>query len=133
MLVDTTVWIDYFNGVRSTETDTLDAILGEQIVLVGDLILAEVLQGFRRDRDFERARKALAQFPQVRLLNPLLAVKSARNFRALRGKGVTVRKTIDCIIATYCIETGTPLLHADRDFEPFREILGLNTIDPGNG
>ncbi len=128
LLVDSTVWVDYFNGTRSPETNFLDGILGEEIVLVGDVILAEVLQGFRSDRDFDRARKALAQFPQVRLLDPRLAIKSARNFRALRGKGVTVRKMIDCIIATYCIETGTPLLHADRDFEPFEEHLGLKSV-----
>jgi len=129
LLVDSTVWIDYFNGVRSPETDYLDAILGEQIVLVGDIILGEVLQGFRSDRDFERARAALDRFPQVSLIDPELAVESARNFRTLRGKGVTVRKTIDCSIATYCIQTQTPLLHADRDYAPFEAHLGLKSVD----
>jgi hypothetical protein len=128
LLVDSTVWIDYFKGVRSPKTDYLDDILGEQIVLVGDIILAEVLQGFRRDRDFERAREALGRFPQVSLSDPELAVQSARNLRILREKGVTVRKTIDCFIATYCIETGTPLLHADRDYEPYEEHLGLKSV-----
>jgi predicted nucleic acid-binding protein len=128
LLVDSTVWIDYFNGTRSPETAYLDGILGEEIVLVGDMILAEVLQGFRSDRDFDRAREALVRFPQVRLLDPELAIQSARNFRKLRRKGITVRKTIDCFIATYCIETGTPLLHADRDFEPFEMHLGLKTV-----
>jgi hypothetical protein len=128
LLVDSTVWIDYFKGVRSPMTDYLDEILGEQIVLVGDIILAEVLQGFRRDRDFERAREALGRFPQVSLSDPELAVQSARNLRILREKGVTVRKTIDCFIATYCIETGTPLLHADRDYEPYEEHLGLKSV-----
>jgi hypothetical protein len=129
LLVDSTVWIDYFKGVRSPMTDYLDEILGEQIVLVGDIILAEVLQGFRRDRDFERAREALGRFPQVNLIDPELAVKSARNLRNLRAKGITVLKTTDCLIATYCIETGTPLLHADRDFDPFQMYLGLKTIE----
>ena len=130
LLVDSTVWIDYFNGVQSPETDLLDRVLSEELVLVGDIILAEVLQGFRSERDFERARKALSKFPQVSLLDSDLAVNSARNYRALRKKGITVRKTIDCFIATYCIATGTPLLHSDQDFESFEIHLGLQVVHP---
>ena len=130
LLVDSTVWIDYFNGVQSPETDLLDRVLSEELVLVGDIILAEVLQGFRSERDFERARKALSKFPQVSLLDSDLAVNSARNYRALRKKGITVRKTIDCFIATYCIATGTALLHSDQDFESFEIHLGLQVVHP---
>jgi predicted nucleic acid-binding protein len=132
LLVDSSVWIDFFNGTRSPETNCLDSILGEEIVLVGDIILAEVLQGFRTDRDFDRAREALGRFAQVSLLSPALAVQSAINFRTLRGKGVTVRKTIDCLIATYCIERNVPLLHADRDYEPFELHLGLKPVEIGS-
>ena len=129
LLVDSTVWVDYFNGAQSPETDYLDGILGEEIVLVGDIILGEVLQGFRTDRDFDRAREALARFPQVSPIDPELAVASARNFRALQLKGFIVRKTIDCFIATYCIESNIPLLHADREYEPFETHLGLRSIE----
>ncbi len=128
ILVDLSVWIDYFNGVNTPETDYLDRALGNQPLLVGDIILAEVLQGFRADKDFEAARQAFSAFQQVEMLNPHLAVQSAIHFRALRKKGITVRKTIDCLIATYCIETGALLLHSDRDFEPFEAHLGLDVV-----
>ena len=128
ILVDSSVWIDYFNGIKTRETDTLDQILGEQILLVGDLILAEVLQGFRRDEDFEQARRALFSFQIVKMLDPELAVQSARNYRTLRSQGITIRKTIDCLIATYCIESGNALLHSDRDFDAFEDRLGLSVI-----
>jgi predicted nucleic acid-binding protein len=128
ILVDSSVWIDYFNGAVTGQTDLLDSLLGLQPVLVGDLILAEVLQGFKDDQDFEKAHQALSSFPQASLLNIDLAVKSARNYRNLRKMGVTVRKTVDCLIATFCIEAGHDLLHADRDFEPFVEYLGLRVV-----
>ncbi len=130
ILVDSTVWIDYFNGKTTPETDYLDRILAERMILVGDIILGEVLQGFRTDADFEQAHNALAKFEQVSLLTPSLAVQSARNYRALRKRGITIRKTIDCFIATYCIETGCELLHADRDFIPFEQHLRLQAIHP---
>ena len=130
ILVDSSVWIDYFNGTATSQTDFLDRILGEQPILVGDLILAEVLQGFRRDDDFDAARRALLSFQVVEMLNPDLAVQSARNYRVLRAHGVTVRKTIDCLIATYCIETNHMLLHSDNDFDPFEAQLGLNVVHP---
>lgn len=128
ILVDSTVWIAYFKGADSTQTNYLNRALSVEVVLVGDIILAEVLQGFRSNREFEQAAATLGRFRQVRLINPALAVRSARNYRRLRESGFTIRKTIDCIIATYCIETGTPLLHADRDFDAFEKHLGLKTV-----
>ena len=103
LLVDSSVWIDYFNGVSSPQTDYLNAILETTPILVGDLILAEVLQGFRQDLDFEQASRALGNFLQASLVGPDLAIQSARNYRSLRQKGVTARKTIDSLIATYCL------------------------------
>jgi predicted nucleic acid-binding protein len=128
ILVDTTVWIDYFNGRITPETNTLDQLLGTDKVIMGDIILAEVLQGFRNDQDFETARQTLMKFAQVSMLNPDLAVRSARNYRHLRKAGIKVRKTTDCFIATYCIENNIELLHCDRDFDPFEQHLGLNVI-----
>ncbi|MEW6716768.1 MAG: PIN domain nuclease [Chloroflexota bacterium] len=130
ILVDSTVWIDYFNGVVTPETDYLDAILSEQLILVGDIILAEVLQGFHSDSDFEQARLSLGKFQQAHMLNPELAIQSAQNYRTLRKRGITIRKTIDCFIATYCIHTGQDLLHTDSDFDPFEDHLGLRVIHP---
>jgi predicted nucleic acid-binding protein len=130
ILVDSRVWIDYFNGRVTPYTDFLDQIVSVQPVLVGDLILAEVLQGFRSDDEFERARQALNKFPQVSLVDLALAIQNARNYRVLRKLGVTVRKTIDCFIATYCIENGHDLLHCDADFDPFEAHLGLAVIHP---
>ncbi len=130
ILVDSTIWIDYFNGVSTPYTDYLDMILSQRFVLVGDIILAEVLQGFRSDRDFEQARDALTRFEVAALLSPSLALQSALNYRYLRKRGITVRKTVDCFIATYCIEQGHDLLHSDQDFDPFEEHLGLRVIHP---
>jgi predicted nucleic acid-binding protein len=130
LVVDSTVWIDYFNGRVTPQSDYLhDAVASVQI-LVGDLILAEVLQGFRKDADFEAAHLALGKFEQASLVNPALAVQSARNFRFLRHKGITVRKTIDSLIATYCIENNHNLLHSDTDFDPYEQLLGLSVVHP---
>ena len=130
LLVDSSVWIDYFNGAVTPHTDYLHATLAQREILVGDIILAEVLQGFRNDTDFEAARWALGQFRQVAMLNPELAVQSARHYRALRKVGITVRKTMDCFIATYCIAHSHELLHADGDYDPFEAHLGLNVVHP---
>jgi predicted nucleic acid-binding protein len=130
LVVDSTVWIDYFNGVVSRQTDHLHRMADQTPILVGDLILAEVLQGFRDDADFEEARQALGKFVQVDMVNPGLALQSARNFRLLRRKGVTVRKTIDSLIATYCIENEHDLLHKDSDFDGYELHLGLRVIHP---
>lgn len=128
LMVDSTVWIDYFNGVVDWRTDYLDTHVTHTPILVGDLILAEVLQGFRRDAEFEKARSALSKFQQVQMVNTLLALQSARNYRFLRSSGVTVRKTIDSLIATYCIENGLPLLHNDGDFDGYEHHLGLTVV-----
>ncbi len=125
ILVDSSVWIDYFNGVAAPKTDKLDQLLGRELLIMGDLILIEVLQGFRDDADFDRARTLLATLEFVALGGAELAIQAARNFRKLRRLGVTVRKTIDTVIATWCIENGHELLYADRDFEPFVKYLGL--------
>lgn len=130
LLVDSTVWVDYFNGHVTPQTDYLDGILETEQVLVGDLILAEVLQGFRHDQDFKQARQALARFELVGLTNPQFAIQSAMNYRALRKKGITVRKTIDSLIATYCIEQVCPLLHNDNDYDAYEQHLGLKVIHP---
>ncbi len=130
LLVDSTVWIDYFNGRATPQTDYLDWVLSRRLILVGDIVLGEVLQGFRRDEDFEQARQALDRFPQVSLLNPTLAIQSAVHYRSLRRLGLTVRRMVDCFIATFCIATGCDLIHDDRDFDPFEQHLGLRVIHP---
>ena len=125
ILVDSSVWIDYFSGTISRQTDTLDDLLGETPIAIGDLILAEVLQGFRDDRDYRTARKLFDTLTVFDLLGREMALKSAENFRSLRRKGITVRKTADVIIATFCIEKRLPLMFSDRDFRPFVQHLGL--------
>jgi predicted nucleic acid-binding protein len=127
ILVDSSVWIDFFNGRASRETDLIALLLRRRILLTGDLILVEVLQGFRQDRERGRASRALLSLPYADMVGKEVALASAQNFRRLRGMGVTVRKTIDVIIATFCIRNGHVLLHADRDFEPLAEQLGLRT------
>jgi predicted nucleic acid-binding protein len=131
ILVDSSVWIDFFRGRDTPQVDCLDALLPRERIAVGDLILVEVLQGFRSERDFTRARKALDAFELVDLGGPDIAVQAARNFRRLQALGITVRKTIDTVIATKCIEAGYALLHADRDFEPFSTHLGLRVAYAG--
>lgn len=125
ILVDSSVWIDFFRGSASPETERLDGLLGVEPVLIGDLILAEVLQGFTSDRDFERARRMLGRFDCIVLGGSNIAIQAAHNFRLLRSKGVTVRKTIDTVIATRCIADDIALLFSDRDFQPFVDHLGL--------
>jgi hypothetical protein len=129
-LVDSSVWVDYFNGRVTRETDHLDSLLGREPVAIGDLILAEVLQGFRSDADFAAAKELMAALTVYELLGATLAFKVADNYRALRKKGITVRKTADTIIATFCIERGIPLLYSDRDFGPFVKHLGLKPALP---
>jgi len=127
LVVDSSVWIDYFNGRHSAETDTLDAALSNEEIIIGDLILAEVLQGFRKESDFHKAQELLGHFSIVSMLGPDMAIKAAANYRKLRQKGITVRKTIDVMIATYCIEHALPLLYSDRDFDPIVQHLGLHS------
>lgn len=128
LMVDSTVWIDYFNGVIDWRTDYLDMHVNLTPILVGDLILAEVLQGFRRDADFEKAHNALGRFQQVQMVSTSLALQSARNYRFLRSNGVTVLKTIDSLIATYCIENRLLFLHNDGDFDGYERHLGLKVV-----
>jgi hypothetical protein len=128
ILVDSSVWIDYFNGTVTPQTEKLNGLLGSELVAVGDLILTEVLQGFADESDFNRARKTLTTLTVVELGGRDIAIQAARNYRRLRKLGTTVRKTIDTIIATRCIEDGYDLLHGDRDFDPFVEHLGLRVV-----
>ena len=127
ILVDSSVWIDFFNGTDCPETDKLNEILGLEEVVIGDLILAEVLQGFRSDTDYKAAKNVLTSLTVYDLLGKDMAVKSANNFRKLRKKGITIRKTADVIIATYCIENKIPLLFTDKDFVPFVDNLRLKS------
>ncbi len=130
ILVDSSVWIDYFRGNATRQTESLDSLLGAEPLAVGDLILVEVLQGFHNERDFRQAKKLLTSLTVVDLGGQQMAVQAAQNYRRLRLQGVTVRKTIDTVIATYCIENRWPLLHADRNFDPFCEHLGLRSVVP---
>lgn len=128
ILVDSSVWIDFFRGKSNPQVERLDALLGNEPLAIGDLILTEVLQGFTSDRDFNEARKMLDAFTLVKLGGKDIAIEAARNFRLLRAHGITVRKTIDTIIATRCIVSGYSLLHSDRDFDAFAEHLGLRVV-----
>jgi predicted nucleic acid-binding protein len=130
ILVDSSVWIDYFNGVVTPQTNKLDDLLDSEPIAIGDLILTEVLQGFRKDSDFERARDVLTSLEVVDIAGAETAVQAAKYFRSLRKLGITVRKTIDSLIATRCIESGFRLLHSDRDFDPFEVHLGLHSVIP---
>ncbi|MFO7570044.1 MAG: PIN domain nuclease [Smithellaceae bacterium] len=130
LLVDSSVWIDYFNGRITPQTNHLDAILGIDDIVIGDLIFTEVLQGFRHDKDYEAAKKALYAFPILSLGGSDMALKSANNYRLLRKRGITIRKTIDCFIATFCIEHALEILHADNDFDPFEQHLRLKVVHP---
>ena len=128
ILVDSSVWVDYFRGSITLQTEKLDELLGAEPLAIGDLILTEVLQGFVDERAFNVARRMLTALAVVELGGQEVAIQAARNFRALRQRGVTVRKTIDTVIATRCIESGYDLLHNDRDFDPFVKHLGLRVV-----
>ncbi len=125
IVVDSSVWIDYFTGADTPQAEKLDNTLGRMPVAIGDLILTEVLQGFRHDKDYKAARKVFEDVTIFDMLGSQRVIKSAENFRALRKKGITVRKTADVIIATFCIEQKIPLLFSERDFKPFVKHLGL--------
>jgi predicted nucleic acid-binding protein len=125
ILVDSSVWIDYFRGVATTQTDRLDALLGQDVLATGDVILTEVLQGFTDERSYRQAIRLFDAVVTIDIGGREVALQAAQNFRILRSKGVTVRKTIDTLIATRCIRDGHPLLFSDRDFDPFVEHLGL--------
>ena len=125
IVVDTSVWIDFFNGRRTAETDALTELLGERPVVVGDLTMTEVLSGFRQDADFRRAKSLLETCEFRAMVGKEVALEAASNHRRLRSRGITVRKTIDVLIGTFCILNRLPLLHSDRDFDALEEHLGL--------
>jgi predicted nucleic acid-binding protein len=130
VIVDTTVWIDYLGGVTNPETRWLDHEIGQQRIGLTDIILCKVLQGIRTDAAFTQVRRNLLNFEVFDSGGVDLAVASARNYRSLRAQGRTVRKTIDCLIATFCLKEGHSLLHRDRDFDSFENYLGLHVIHP---
>jgi len=130
IVVDTSVWIDYFNGVASPHTDLLDQLLSRERLIIGDIILTEVLQGFRRDTDFRKAQALLGTLEFRSMLGQEIALLSAKNYRKLRRVGVTVRKTIDVMIGSFCVQNRHSLLHTDRDFDPIEKHMGLSVLRP---
>ncbi len=124
-MVDSGVWIAYFNGVINDQTDALNYYLADDEVLVGDLILTEVLQGFRIEREYRTAKRLLSILPGRDLVGVAAAIRAADAYRLLRQRGITIRKTIDVIIASYCVENRLPLLHDDRDFTLMAPTIGL--------
>jgi predicted nucleic acid-binding protein len=128
IVVDSSVWIDYFNGKKTPQTDWLDYSIGDTPVIIGDLILTEVLQGFQNNKEFKVAKDLLLGMPFMPMVGRAIALKSDENYRSLRRRGVTVRKTIDVIIGTFCIYYQLPLLHDDRDFDPMVKFLGLKIV-----
>lgn len=128
ILVDSSVWIDFFNGEDNAPVEKLYQILGNQIIVTGDLIAVEILQGFNDENHFKKAKKVLEEIPFFSLCNKEHSMIAAENYRTLRKQGITVRKTINIIIGTFCIENNLKLLHQDRDFEPMEEWLGLQVV-----
>jgi predicted nucleic acid-binding protein len=128
ILVDSSVWIDYFRGTATPQTDKLDELLGAEPLAIGDLILTEVLQGFSTDKDFNQAKKLLASLVPIDIGGHDIAIQAANHHRALRALGARPRGTLDTVIATWCIADGHMLLHCDRDFEPFVTHLGLRSV-----
>ena len=128
VIVDTTVWVDYFRGIRNPETDWLDAELDRQRLGLTDIILCEVLQGVHDDSAAADVERRLRKLEVFETGGVEFASEAARTYRVLRARGHTVRKTIDCLIATFCIRSGHSLLHRDRDFDPFETYLELSVI-----
>jgi len=128
IIVDSSVWIDYFNGKETRQTNFLDSSLGNTPIIMGDLILTEVLQGFQSNKDYESAKQMFLQMPFMAMGGLEMSLESAMNYRHLRKQGVTVRKTIDVMIGTFCIHHQIPLLYDDKDFEPMVEFLGLQKV-----
>jgi hypothetical protein len=127
IVVDSSVWIDYFRGSRTVQADWLDRTFGQEPVIAADLVVAEVLQGFLDERSFRLAEARLALADPLVICDHRVAVQAARNYRHLRSLGITIRKTIDTLIATRCILDRLPLLYSDRDFDPFVQHLGLRS------
>ncbi|HED37364.1 MAG TPA: PIN domain nuclease [Ignavibacteria bacterium] len=129
IFLDSTVLIDYFNGENNWQVEVLDSILGKELVVIGDYVLTEVLQGFRGDKEYQKAKTILVLFPCFDIGGKEMAIQSANNYRYLRKKGITVRKTIDAMIATFCIENKLTLLHNDKDFNPYSKYLKLKVYN----
>jgi len=127
IIADTSAWIDYFNGTDSAEANILDSALEDGAVAIGDIIFLEILQGFRSDKDYKIARTKLSVLEQYEMFGREMVIDCADNYRILRQKGITIRKTNDIIIATFCIENKVPLLFSDKDFLPFVKHLKLNS------
>lgn len=125
IVVDSSVWIDFFNGRPTAEADALTDLLGERPVVVSDLTIAEVLSGFRQDADFRKARSLLESCEFRAMVGKEVALEAAHNYRRLRKSGITIRKTIDVLIGTFCLLNRLPLLHSDRDFDALEQHLGL--------
>ena len=130
VIIDTTIWIDYLRGIQNRETEYLDREVKRQRFGLTDLILCETLQGIKDQQSFETVLRKLYEFEIFETGGTALAIEAARNFRRLRQQGHTVRKTIDCLIATFCLLEGHSLLHRDRDFDHFEESLGLSVVHP---
>jgi predicted nucleic acid-binding protein len=130
VIVDTTVWVDYLRGIRNPETEWLELEAGRKRLGLTDLILCEVLKGVRDEREFSQVRSELERFALFVIGGQELAIATARNYRRIREEGLTVQKTIDCLIATFCMANGHALVHRDRDFDAFEQILGLAVIHP---
>jgi predicted nucleic acid-binding protein len=128
IVADTSVWIDYVKGIVAPHTNLLDFELLHNRVITGDLIIVEFLQGFRNENDYRKAKQIMDSLEYHDLAGKDISIKAAQNFRRLRKNGVTVRKTIDVIIATFCIENDFELIHNDRDFDPMEEMLGLKVM-----
>src|SRR5271165_2395607 len=128
VVVDSTVWVDYFNGHQNPATQWLDANMGQEVIALIDVILCEVLQGVRDEKQFAVVSRQLSDFEVLPSGGKEMAVEVAGNFRELRKRGFTVRKTLDCWIATFCLREGHRLLHRDRDFDPFENELGLQVV-----
>ena len=125
ILADTSVWIEYFNGKNNEHTDLLDNALADGLVVIGDIIFLEILQGFRDDNHYKQARLTLGTLDHYQMLGTEMVVQCAENYRSLRKRGITIRRTTDVVIATFCIKNKFPLLFQDRDFNPFVEHLKL--------
>lgn len=130
IVVDSSVWIDAFNGINTKQTDILDYILGKEEVIITDHILLEVLRGFINEKDYNAALYYLERFRCYSTLGKELAIKCVENYRYLRKNGITLKSTVDLIIATYCLENNLPLLHNDHDFDPLENHLGLQVLHP---
>ncbi len=130
IIVDTTVWVDYLRGAHTSRTEWLETNLTTERLGLTDLILCEVLQGVGTDAQFDTVQEELLKFEIYESGTVELAIKAATNYRRLRAAGRTVRRTIDCLIATFCLMEGHTLLHNDRDFDPFEDVLGLKVVHP---